>query len=937
MKKRYLLIFSIIIMSAQLFAQTDPFWNVIDNDIKITKQYKRFEDFYRPRLTGTDSLPYDHFMTLKDEVVESELQSRSQGSRDGIIWEKKGPHGINSTWPSQWGVVSGRVRAIAVHPTDPEIVYVGAACGGIWKSTNGGQDWLDIGAGMEALSFGSIAIDPVNPENVYAGTGETMYNFNSVTFDGRGMFKSTDGGDTWTHITSGFGDRTHFGNIAVNPFDNSEVFATLGSGYRFFTNPGNEGVWKSNDYGITWRQVLNLNDGFDVLPDPYISDRIYAVADKDFHISTDGGDTWTISNDGISNQGGIGRMQIATAGDTQVLYLLVYYTDHNIQLYKSNDDGENWSSVTDLIYSSQGWYDLLIGVNPESSREVYIGHNELLRTTDGTNFDYVGGGYWDQAMHVDFHIMRFSRSNPDYRYVGCDGGIYKSTDGGANWIDINAGLRTIQFYRIASDRNDENVIIGGAQDNGNFRTDDGGASVYYLVTTGDGMECFIDPRVSRNVYMATQNGAIKRSTTGGGYGSFSSITPDWGSQPKAWTAPFFMHPTQSAVIYTASDRPWKSTDRGNTWEALSGSQSSSAIHTMDICSTNDNVMILSANRYSDDPDIKVSQDGGINWRAVDQNLPGVKRGVSRVVCSPVNEDLYVVRTGFGSGKLYYSSDFGTSWEDISGNLPDIPHNDLFIDPLNTDVLYIANDFGVYRTIDHGENWSRAGTGMPVVPAMDFSYLYINGKRLLRIGTHGRSIFETDLNNAVIPVELVYFRGAVNNGSVILEWKTATENNNLGFEIYRSSDQEEFERITFVDGSPSSSEPRNYTFTDLNPGGGDIIRYRLIQVDLDGTKKIVSEITVESALPEQFSLLPNYPNPFNPETFIRFAIPCNCDISLEVFDINGRKISALMEGKYEPGEYSVIFDARGLASGTYIYTLSVPSEGFEKSRKMILLK
>jgi len=208
-----------------------------------------------------------------------------------------------------------------------------------------------------------------------------------------------------------------------------------------------------------------------------------------------------------------------------------------MRLFKSENSGLSWSTASQQYSSGQGWYDLLLAVNPEDADDVYIGDAELRRSTNGGNtFAYVGGPYSQQDMHVDYHCMVFAPSNPDIRYVGCDGGIYKSTDNGNSWKDLNTGLSTIQFYRIAAHPEDPNIVFGGAQDNSNYRTTDGGFT-WGTVTFADGMECFVDHTNPENVYMSVQYGTLYKSTHGGSYNSFVDITPDKGDQTSAWLCP----------------------------------------------------------------------------------------------------------------------------------------------------------------------------------------------------------------------------------------------------------------------------------------------------------------------------------------------------------------------------------------------------------------
>jgi photosystem II stability/assembly factor-like uncharacterized protein len=746
-----------------LLAQALSPWDEVPEEIRTRNSFKRFEWFYRQR-----AFPFD---TIQHSVYATELNregARWLDRHSALTWSQIGPRSIVSTWPPQWGNMSGRVRAVAVHPTDPDFLYIGAASGGLWKTTNGGGVWAKLSEDFASNAFGAIAIDPQNPNIVYAGGGEAVQFSNTWIYPGRGLYKSTDGGSTWTQITNGFGDMTHFGALVVSPHNSSIVFAALGSGNTFLgTNLQNEGIWRSTDAGITWTRTLNVQDAFDIIPHPTDSSVVYAAtggatSTSGFHISTNNGSTWTTSNSGLPAASQIGRIQITLCRNSPAIMYAVIYGSSTTRAYKSTNGGASWGQISSGVqlggtyngttWADQGWYDLTIAVHPINPDIVYIGNVELHRTTNGQDFlpvrsptgPFGGTRAWDSPMHTDYHKIVFSESNPNTIYAGGDGGIYRSTDGGVTWPSINTLISSIQYYRISSHPTNPDIVIGGAQDNGNYRTADRGATPWAIVTTGDGMESFFDHTNPNNVYMSTQNGNLLKSISGGLYGTFSGISPPWESTPN-WITPYFMHPTNNQIIYAASRRFWRSTNAGSNWVAISPSITTNAIHTVSQSRVNHDMFILAAGGTSNqNPQVMVSDDGGSSWRNV--SIPGPARYISRVVTHPHNAQMvFAVRSGFGSGKVYVSADFGDTWTNISGDLPDIPHNDLFIDPLRPYDYYVANDFGVYLTTNGGTTWTPKSTGMPIVPVLDFDYFHSNGTRLLRAGTHGRSAFESPLS------------------------------------------------------------------------------------------------------------------------------------------------------------------------------------------------
>jgi photosystem II stability/assembly factor-like uncharacterized protein len=763
--------FLLLCVPLTTFAQSTSVWDNVPANIKARNSFKRVEAFYRQRAVPFDTVPVYRFNTERlKEIAKERLQNPLSSL---VNWTALGPRGILSTWPPQWGECSGRVRAVAVHPANPDIVYIGAASGGLWKTTNGGTSWSDVSQDFATSAFGAIAIDPSNPNVVYAGTGEAVDGFNMNFYDGRGLFKSTNAGATWTQVTNGFGLTTHFGAIAVCPTNPNIVLACLASGYSLIGSLSNEGIWRSTDAGVTWTRVVNVGNAFDIVFHPTIPFRVFAAAGGGgVYLSDDFGATWLLSNAGIPVQ--TGRIQIAIAPSApEIMYAFGYFSGSQTRAYKSTNGGSNWLQISTGVqlggtydgtsWVDQGWYDACIAVDPVNPNHVLLGNCELHQTTNGQDFvpvrnpagPFGGTRAWDSPMHTDYHRIVYAPSNSNIIYVGCDGGLFRSTDGGATWVSRNSGISSAQFYRISSHPTNRNSVFGGAQDNGNFLSTNSGASAWVLATTGDGMECVfdhLDALTPITMYASTQNGNLLRSDNEGAYGTFFGISPPYESTPN-WTMPIILHPSNPGWIYVGSRKLWRSTDYGSSWESISASATSDAINTIAQNSVNPDVIVMAGSGYSNaNPPILVSTDGGFNWRDVTSNIPGAARYVSRVVSHPYDPNtMFVVRSGFGSGKLYRSNNLGSSWTNISGDLPDIPCNDLFVDPLHPSHYYIATDLGVYLSTDAGGSWVRQGTGMPFVPAIDFDYFASGGTRLLRIGTHGRGAFEAPLTQDVTPL------------------------------------------------------------------------------------------------------------------------------------------------------------------------------------------
>ncbi len=767
-KKLSLLLISIFLSSAVCSAQKIATWNDIPEDVKNTNVFKRFAWEYQQRAYPYDTVPGTLYHQERSKEIQRINNSRLK-NMDQLSWTSLGPKGVDdSTILPNWGVCSGRVRALAIHPADPLTVYIGAAGGGIWKTIDGGENWLDIGHDLESLSFGAIAIDPANPETIYAGTGEAVFLAGFIHFSGVGLYKSMDGGANWQLITNGFGSQTHFSDLEVSPHNSNIVIATMASGCFYLgTGLSNEGVWKSTDGGNNWDKILDVIDAYDILFHPTDPNIVYSAVggvndNAGFYISTDEGNTWNQSNNGLQSPNTISRMHIDIAqSDPDILYAVTHEPSSGnpfygtTRAYKSEYGGISWNPISEGVplggnygsgWADQGFYDLCIAVNPLNPNHVLIGNIELHETTNGADFlpkRPYGNNASGSLVHTDYHILKFSLSNPDYLYIGCDGGIYKSIDAGASAISINDGLETLQFYRIGSHPTNPNNLLGGMQDNGTARTIDGGNS-WDRVVRRDGMECFFDYNDPNVVYASAQNCRLFKSLDGGS--NFNQIYLANG----AWITPFIMHPENSNWLYTANKRILFSTT-GTLFYPLFTEQEPTAISTLSESHVNPEHMIFATGGGSIPMHdsiiiVKVSTDGGYNWEDVTNNIPGEERWITRVVTDPVEENtLYIVRTGFSAGnKVYKSTDLGQTWTNISGDLPDLPCNDLFIDPENTDHLYLANDLGVYQSTNGGTNWNYASEEMPFVPVIDFDYADMPSGRYLRAGTHGRSIYETNL-------------------------------------------------------------------------------------------------------------------------------------------------------------------------------------------------
>ena len=751
-------------------SQTVSKWDQFPASIKNRNSFKRLEWFYKPRMNEKDVFPRE-FIDKQRQEEQSKSQLKAGNETFFAQWTNLGPAGIDFSADGMvphWGVVSGRVRGLAVHPTNPDIVYAGAASGGIWKSTDGGLYWVDKSGGLNNLTFGAIAIDPLNPDIVFAGTGEYSWILTERFYNGNGMYKSTNGGDSWEKINAEFGTVTHFSDLVISPNNPNIMIASIAKNLQGATP--NEGIWRSADGGQHWTCVLPGEGMYDLSFHPSAPNIVFAACGNEqsqagFLISTDGGLSFTQSNTGLPATNHIGRIQFdVSISNPSILYAVIFDKaplpgGMTTSVYKSVNGGASWVPISQGInlceFSDQGFYDLCIAVNPSNPDHVFLGNVEFSQSTNGEGFSPVrnpaapGGGSnpFDSYTHLDHHIIRFAPSDPSVIYVGCDGGVFKSTDSGTSFHSVNTGINSIQSYRVASHNTNPDILYSGAQDNGFISTQNRGATPFKLELLGDGTECFMDYSNPDIIFFATIGGYFGRSSNGGQSWDLL-VDPITLNDSSAFLCPYWQHPSNPEIIYGClKQKFYKSTDKGLSWEYTTTSPIvSSAIYSAAQSPINtDNIMVAARNG---EISLVRSSDGGANWQDITGSL-GVLSGGNfmRLQADPFDGNtFYLLKNAYSGAIVVKTTDFGTTWTDISSDLPKVPVNDIFIDKANAGVIFLGNDFGVYRTTNNGGHWERMYNGMPFVPVLDFDCFNFNNTRLLRVATYGRGIFELDLEH-----------------------------------------------------------------------------------------------------------------------------------------------------------------------------------------------
>ena len=870
-------------------------------NVKHSKAFIRQWWFFDQRAYPYGFIPenaYENAMQQRDEL-------RQQNSnRADVNWVSLGP---TPGYYSNWGNISSRIVTGAYDPSNPNIIYIGPANGGVWKSIDGGVNWNPLTDDQESMAMGSIAIDPSNTNIIYAGTGEATYS--GASYYGRGLLKSTDGGNSWQRYTTGLPNSTYFARLVIRPNHPNELLAALGY----------SGLYRSTNAGQSWS--LLASGKCDEVVFTFTGDTAFAiVSGTGLMRSTNGGANFLAFGTGL---GSFVRSQFDLCLSSPNVMFAANHVSGTVNVYKSTNYGANWTQLSmPSGFQSQGgqaWYDLYLKINPRNPNKVYIGTIDVYRSTDGTNFTNITNGYSGGSVHVDQHNLFFHPTDENTFFVCNDGGIWRTTNNGTSFTNMNQNLTLTQFYRIAASPFNPGRILGGTQDNGTQQTFS--TLNWAAAFGGDGGEVCFNHMVAndQNIIGETQNGGLVRTTNGGTSWSNSTNGINTGENV-AWVAPIIKHPNISSQFFVSRQRVYLTTDYGASWSAISGNvNGSSAVREMAISESNANIMYATSGASA-----FLSTDGGVNWTIKSSGLPG--RTITSVYINPTNENIaYLTLSGFGAGKVYKTTNMGNNWISVSGNLPDTPVNDFYYyryDVLNPNTYFVATDIGVFLSQDDGASWTELTSGLPNTVIMHLDYS--PSTQMLRAGTHGRGVYEAFIDFSV-PVELESFTASINKNIVELKWSTATETNNMGFDIERKLKNQEWQRIGFIEGNGTTTENHQYQYKDdfsVLPYEGTVL-YRLKQTDFDGTFKYSHDIAVElTYVPDKISLSQNYPNPFNPSTTIQFTLTDESFVSLKIFNSIGEVVDNLYSGAEQPGEHKIIWHAGNFASGIYFYLLEV---------------
>lgn len=651
----------------------------------------------------------------------------------GTPWFSIGPRNIN-----------GRVKSIAVHPTNENIVYAGAASGGVWKSEDSGQSWRPLWDEQESLAIGSIAIAPSNPNTIYVGSGEWTPGW-APSYPGAGVYVSNDAGVTWIQRTT------------VNARRIARVLVSQNDPLRAYV-AGANGFERSTDGGITWTTV-KTGQISDAVIDPNDANTLYInVRNDGIYKSTDGGDNWTKLNNGPTGASADWiRLAIGTIGSHGSDFILAKRSG---TIYRSTDGGTTWATLAGSHGSSSfhEWCNL-IAVAPDGEDIIIAGGaggpSAIQRTSNGgTSWSNLSG------LHADHHRAVFAPSNTDVVYECNDGGVYRSNDKGATWKKISHGLVITQFYDVGSWSTLSTVLGGGTQDQGTNMTT--GGLTWRKIFGWDGGYFVIHPNDPRTIYAEHQRTDIHKSTDGGNTwvwktAGLSCINHNCGP----WTGVLTMDQNNPDTLFIGTTKVFRTTDGCATpWVQVS-QDFGSAVRSIVIAPSDSNRVYAGAGG-----EIFRSDDGGATSPWTDKTagtLPSARLLLDIAVDHTDGNCVVICYGGTNpagvANHVFISTDGGNTWTDISGNLPNISVNAVALDPNDSNTIYVGTDAGVYRTTNLGANWEAFDNGIPNVIIIDLHVDVSNN--LLFAATFGRGMYKLNIApGGIEPTVDLYLRDSL---------------------------------------------------------------------------------------------------------------------------------------------------------------------------------
>jgi photosystem II stability/assembly factor-like uncharacterized protein len=701
--------------------------------------------FALQRIFPSGNIDHQALKNAKQNFLSTDLRAHSS-----VSWQNVGPLNIG-----------GRMTDVEMIPSSGTM-YISAASGGIFRSYDAGNTWAPIFDAQPSLSMGDLDISKSDTAIMFAGTGEPNAGGGSLTYDGSGVFKSMDGGNTW--ISCGLDSTRNTGRIAIDPKNPNRVFAaTMGD---LFANSTQRGLYRTTDAGQSWQKIFYQNDSSGVIEiaiNPINTDTVYCSSwtrvrridrrnyggpSSALWRSYDGGNTWAQLTNGLPAGYNYGRTCIQISeSQPNIVYAMISDDQSTFQgVYKSTDYGDSWARTNDLalgdVFSGSSHWEGRIKIDPVNPDVVYLIGFDVYQTLDGgNNWANITSGY-----HPDCHEIYVNPANNNELLHANDGGLFASFDQGFNWYHFD-NLPVSQMYTCEVDERFPYMIGGGLQDNGVNITLSGLPNDYNSIWGGDGFYLQIDPNNS-SWYMESQFGNINTGTQG--------IDP---LDRFNWNTPIEFNHKNTQSLFIGSNHVNVSYDEGNNWQRISPDLTNHTLSgypiTWGTVTSISNSPVDSSIIYAgtDDGQFWFTTNYGNSW--TNSNPTPAVRWITRVTADPVQASVvYCTISGYrfhdNVAHVYRSNDYGNTWISIDGNLPDVPCNDILVDPVHLSTLFVATDVGVYISDNLGVTWLPLGNGMPSVPVTDLR-LHWPTKQLFA-ATYGRSIYSFDLAQFYVGVE-----------------------------------------------------------------------------------------------------------------------------------------------------------------------------------------
>jgi photosystem II stability/assembly factor-like uncharacterized protein len=689
---------------------------------KNTSPNKPFDDYALTSQYGHEGEGLQEYKM----AVLCELKRMKKYRSTTTPWKLEGPTNTG-----------GRINAIALHPTLATTYLVGCADGGIFKTTDDGATWTPIFDNAYALAISDIQYDPSNAQIIYVGTGDHV--LGGYSHMGNGMYKSSDGGTTWTNM--GLSNVGTVSKIIIDPTNTQVIYA--GTTGNVFISDNNRGMYKSTDAGVTWNQILflGLNAGIgDMVINPQNTSTLYCTGRHRFRSNTqsmlngpetkifrttNGGTSWDTLQTGLPSgeQCRIG-LTISTTNPNTVYANYVDTSLNYAGLYKTTNGGNTWSvinsSASTVNMGGFGWYFGEVELNPYNNNQLFILGVDLGKSSNGgTSFSAAGN------THSDKHDLKFLSATS--MLLATDGGLYKSTNSGTSFQLLD-NLPITQFYKVAFNPWMPTQYFGGAQDNGsNYGSANSGIDNWIKFYGADGFLPQFDSSDQSIFYAEWQNGNVMATTDGGSSWDYitSSLTA---TDRTSWNTPYFVSKHNSNELFIGTYQVYHNTSGPvDSWTPISPDLTDGTNNVFHVITSLNQSQLNSQILYAGTSDARVwyTNNLGGNWNLINSTLPN--RNVSCIKASPsITNSVFVSFSGYRNNDslphIYYSSNNGSTWASIEGNLPNFAINDIWIHPSLADSgVIVATDGGVYVTKNLGNSWARVGGNMPIIPVYDIEF------------------------------------------------------------------------------------------------------------------------------------------------------------------------------------------------------------------------